>query len=88
MGMSGLPWGRFLVLNFIAAGLWANAFCAAGYLLGQAFENMLGDMARNFGLVMLAVFLTLVALALLLRWRRKVNCAKAAAAAIGTTPRG
>jgi membrane protein DedA with SNARE-associated domain len=71
MGMSGLPWPRFFVLNLIAAGLWANTFAIAGYVLGSVFEAALGDVAKDFGLVMLGVFGTIIGVALLSRWRRK-----------------
>lgn len=56
MGMSLISWPRFAALNFIAAGLWANAFSWAGYLLGVAFEAMLGNIAKDFGLIMLGIF--------------------------------
>jgi membrane protein DedA with SNARE-associated domain len=69
--MSGLPWPRFFVLNLIAAGLWANTFAIAGYVLGSVFEAALGDVAKDFGLVMLGVFGTIIGVALLSRWRRK-----------------
>lgn len=60
MGLSGLSYARFLVLNFIAAGLWATIFAGAGYLLGQMFEAVLGELAEKFGLVMLGVFLVII----------------------------
>ena len=56
MGMSLISWPRFAALNFIAAGLWANAFSWGGYLLGVAFEAVLGDIAKDFGLIMLGIF--------------------------------
>ena len=71
MGMSGLPWPRFFALNFIAAGLWANSFAIAGYVLGSVFEAALGDIAKDFGLIMLAVFGTIICVALAMNWRRK-----------------
>src|SRR5215470_9054467 len=51
MGMSGLLWRRFLVLNFIAAGLWAVSFVGAGYLLGNVFGAALRQFADSFALV-------------------------------------
>jgi len=60
MGLSALPYVRFLALNFIAAGLWAVTFAGSGYLLGKAFEAMLGDLAEQFGLIMLGVFLLVI----------------------------
>ena len=35
-GMSRLPWSTFLVLNFVAAGLWACAVVSAGYAFGRS----------------------------------------------------
>ncbi len=72
MGLSELSWPRFLALNFIAAGLWAATFGIAGYLLGKAFEAVLGNIARDFGLVMLAVFL-IVASGLLMAYKRRIR---------------
>ena len=60
MGTSGLSWQRFFILNLIAAGLWAVTFAGAGYLLGKAFSAMLGDLAEQFGLVMLGIFLAVI----------------------------
>jgi membrane protein DedA with SNARE-associated domain len=75
LGMSGLSWMRFLGLNLIAAGVWSVVFAGGGFLFGQASEAMLGDMAQNFGLAMLAVFLIIVAVAIAMhrRHRRKLS---------------
>jgi membrane protein DedA with SNARE-associated domain len=59
MGLSAVRWERFLRLNFLAAGLWATSFIAVGYFLGHAFRAVLGDLARSFSLVMLAVFVAI-----------------------------
>jgi len=59
LGLSAVRWERFLWLNFVAAGLWAASFVAAGYFLGHAFRAVLGDLARSFSLVMLAVFVAI-----------------------------
>lgn len=42
LGMSRLPWPRFLWLNFIAAGLWAASFCGFGYF----FSDIMGRYRR------------------------------------------
>jgi membrane protein DedA with SNARE-associated domain len=57
LGLSAVRWQRFLWLNFAAAALWAACFVAVGYFLGHVFREMLGDVARSFGLAMLALFL-------------------------------
>src|SRR5947207_7545935 len=59
LGLSAVRWNRFLRLNFLAAGLWAASFVAGGYFLGHAFRTVLGDIARSFSLVMLAVFVAI-----------------------------
>ena len=66
MGMSGLLWRRFLLLNFIAAGMWALTFVSAGYLLGNVFGAALRSMADSFGLVMLGIFVLVSAVILTL----------------------
>jgi membrane protein DedA with SNARE-associated domain len=56
IGISGVAWLRFLVLNLIAALVWAVAFVGAGYLSGTAADRALGHYAQKFTLAMLAVF--------------------------------
>lgn len=58
-GMSSLSWPLFLVLNFVAAGLWSLATVSAGYAFGFVAEKTLNDAASGLGLVMLVVFLGL-----------------------------
>lgn len=60
MGTSGLSWPRFLILNFIAAGVWAVTFAGVGYIVGATFEHLLGDLALVFGLVMLTIFAAVI----------------------------
>jgi len=73
LGMSNVTWTRFFILNFIAAGMWANIFAWSGYLLGQAFEAVLGDIAKGFGLVMLTGFAVMVWLAVRYHKRQKLR---------------
>lgn len=58
-GMSQMPWSTFLVLNFIAAGLWSCAVVSVGYGFGQVSEKFMNDASSGLGLVMLVVFLGL-----------------------------
>jgi membrane protein DedA with SNARE-associated domain len=72
LGISGIAWQRFLIFNFIAAGLWAVAFVGAGYLCGHAAERLLGTLAERFSLALLAGFIILVSVAVLIhRLRRR-----------------
>ena len=58
-GMSSLPWATFLVLNFIAAGIWACVVVLTGYAFGQVSEKVMNDASSGVGLVMLIAFLGL-----------------------------
>lgn len=43
IGISGVPRLRYMVLNFIAAMVWAHSFAWGGYWLGKALEHWLGQ---------------------------------------------
>ena len=58
-GISALPWPTFLVLNFVAAGLWSCSVIAAGYAFGQVSEKVMNDASSGLGIVMLVAFLAL-----------------------------
>lgn len=58
-GASSLSWSRFLVLNFIAAGLWAGIAVSAGYGFGFVSEKTMTDALSAFGIAMLVAFLAL-----------------------------
>lgn len=62
MGMAGVPPLRFLVLNFLAACVWALSFAGFGYIFGEALEAVLGDLVETFGYVMLGVFVFVMCL--------------------------
>ena len=58
-GMSQLSWPIFLLLNFVAAGLWSCAIVSIGFSFGQVSEKIMNDASSGLGLVMLVVFLGL-----------------------------
>jgi membrane protein DedA with SNARE-associated domain len=86
LGMSGLDWRRFLVLNFIAAGFWAASFVGAGYAFGHVFREIVGveHVARNFTLVVLAVFVLMFGLTFVIHrvQRRRLGLPPGAAAQV------
>jgi membrane protein DedA with SNARE-associated domain len=61
LGISGIIWQRFLLLNFAAAWVWASVFIGVGYVCGHALERMLGQIAHRFSIVLLAVFVIALA---------------------------
>jgi len=82
LGISGISWRRFLALNFLAAFLWAAVFVGSGYFCGRALERMLGEIADEFSMIALAVFVVgVVAAAGVQLWRRHRRRRRAAAAA-------
>jgi membrane protein DedA with SNARE-associated domain len=84
MGMSGLSWARFAFLNFIAAGVWAACFGGAGYVAGIALQQVLGDLATGFGLLMLAGFL--IVIVMMFKMSRRRPPAPAAGTSTPTMP--
>lgn len=56
-GLSKMSWGRFLVLNAIAAGLWAAMTVSIGYAFGQISEKILGDTVSSLSAATLVLFL-------------------------------
>ena len=48
-----------MILNFIAASVWAASFVAVGYFLGHVFRALLGHLVRSFSLAMLVAFVVL-----------------------------
>lgn len=69
MGMTDLPWARFAVLNFIAAGIWAISFAGGGYLLGMLAADWLRKV--NFAYVMIGVVVFVVIVFAIMHWRGK-----------------
>lgn len=57
-GLSGIPWRRFCVLNFIGAGLWSASFVSAGWYLAAALGE---DVLCWFFGVVGAVVITMIA---------------------------
>ena len=43
VGIAGVPRVKYLVLNFIAAAIWAHSFAWGGYYMGHKLEDWLGE---------------------------------------------
>lgn len=74
VALSGISAARFLVLNAIAAALWATSFGLLGYLLGNSVELLLGEVERYekpIALTLLAITLAWIAYHQWRRWGRR-----------------
>jgi len=72
IGLSDFGVARFMVLNFIAAGIWSVTFVGAGYLFGHEIGRIMGSWAEEVELGALGVFLIAVTTILLVsRWRAR-----------------
>jgi membrane protein DedA with SNARE-associated domain len=84
MGVSGLDWRRFLILNFIAAGVWAASFVAIGMAFGTVFKEVVGieTVARHFTLIVLCVLVFMFGIVFLVHrlQRRRLRLPPSAAA--------
>jgi membrane protein DedA with SNARE-associated domain len=70
LGMSRVPAAEFVVLNIIAAGLWASLIGVAGYVFGDALELILGDIRHYQMELMGGIALLAVAIWIVSRIRR------------------
>jgi len=78
VGMSKLPWRKFVWLNLLAAFIWSTAFCGAGYLfgdviahLGRRKDEVVTYNVREIMLLVLLLFALIVALRMLyLHWKK------------------
>ena len=61
LGISGINWKRFLALNFVAAWLWAATFVGLGLLCGKSVQHVMGHLAHEVGIILLALFVALLA---------------------------
>lgn len=66
-GALRMPWRRFLIFNFLGAGVWVTVISAAGYLFGQQWERLEQDIKR-FDILVLILLLTIGAF---FWWRRR-----------------
>jgi membrane-associated protein len=66
-GVLRMPWRRFLVFNFLGAGLWVTVISGAGYLFGQHWGRLERDL-RRFDVAAVIFVLLVVGW---LRWRTR-----------------
>jgi membrane-associated protein len=66
-GVLRMPWRKFTVFNFLGATLWVTVISGVGYLFGQHWERLAGEVKR----IDIAAAILLVVVAALLWWRRR-----------------
>ncbi len=66
-GMSGVPYGRFLVFNVLGAVLWGGGFVVLGYAAGNAWRRVADEAARA-GWLLAALLLLIGAGVIVARW--------------------
>ncbi len=68
IGISGVPAGRFLLLNVLSAALWALLVAGAGWLLGETLARHMQDVQRLEHWALLGLLLAAVLVHLGRRW--------------------
>ena len=66
-GVLRMPWRKFTVFNFLGATLWVTTISGVGYLFGQHWERLAGEVKR----IDIAAAILLVIVAVLLWWRSR-----------------
>jgi membrane-associated protein len=66
-GVLRMPWRKFIIFNFLGAILWVTVISGVGYLFGQHWERLAGEVKR----IDIAAAILLVIVAILLWWRSR-----------------
>jgi membrane-associated protein len=66
-GVLRMPWRKFTVFNFLGAVLWVTVISGVGYLFGQHWERLAGEVKR----IDIAAAILLALVAVLLWWRSR-----------------
>ena len=60
-----MPWGKFVLFNFLGAATWVTVIAVAGYQFGEHWEELIKIMGRvHLGITVVAGYVAL------LMWRR------------------
>ena len=73
MGMSGIYWSRFLVLNLVGAIIWAITIASIGYGLGQGFVYLLAHFDAEEIWLLVALLLPATIWRLIVRRKRSIR---------------
>jgi membrane-associated protein len=60
VGVLRMPWGKFVLFNFLGAATWVTVIAIAGYQFGQHWEELIKVMGRvNLGIAAVAGYIAL-----------------------------
>jgi membrane protein DedA with SNARE-associated domain len=74
IGMSNVPWPRFLAFNFLSALVWAACVGGASYVFGRTLENVFTDFSE-YGTWMMGASLLFGSVWIVLSRRRQARAA-------------
>jgi len=66
-GVLRMPWKKFLIFNFLGAGVWVTVIASAGYLFGRHWGRLERDIKR------IDVVVAIVAVSVLMFWWRRIR---------------
>ena len=70
LGLSSITVPRFLILNFIGAGIWAGLFATIGYVFGYSITSVFQRLEQMEHGVMIGLAILFVLLALFFAWQQ------------------
>ncbi|MBB3999140.1 DedA family protein [Aureimonas pseudogalii] len=70
LGLSSISVPRFLILNFLGAGIWAGIFTSIGFVFGYSISSVFARLEMMEHGVMVALAVLAVALALFFAWQQ------------------
>jgi len=73
IGSSKLAWSHYLALNAVGALLWSACWLSAGYALGAAAEQLVGNLAKIERELFLAVLIGAIIVGLFLKFRARTH---------------
>lgn len=71
IGMSGIPWHRFLMLNMVGAAVWAIVIGMLGYFFGSVLELLITDIRHYEEAILVFILLASLLMWAIYRWRNK-----------------
>ncbi len=76
IGMSGIAWWHFALLNAVGAAIWSACWVGAGYLAGETVEMFLGDLRHVERILFGAAAAVALVATIVLHWRRRRDASR------------